>query len=158
MLRAKLIFIYTVLTVFVAVSIVGILGAIGIVPISNIAIVSALLGPVIGIVATVSNAKHIFEDPDAVVKIKQEHADAMLERQKQSAEEEIERQKKSAAAYLQLQQHDTRTKNEYEAKIKHLEAEVSRWQRTALSNQNRPRTISARPVPPIVGGDATTQK
>lgn len=136
MIRAKLIFIYTVLIVFVAVAIVGMLGAMGIVPISNLAIVSALLGPVIGIVATVANAKHIFDDPDAVTNIKREIAD-----------KEIDRKKNFADFELQRHQQESRTKNEYEAKIKHLEAEVSRWQRTALSKQNGPKITGIRPVP-----------
>ena len=142
MLRAKIIFVYTVLGVFVAVSIVGILGATGVIPISSMAVVSALLGPVIGIVATVANAKHIFDDPEAVVNIKREHAELELQRKIQADDSEVERR-----------QRERRFKAAYDSRIKQLEAEVSRWKQVAVSNQDRPKAIS-----PIAPGSATTQK
>ena len=142
MLQAKIIFIYTVLGVFVAVSIVGIFGATGTIPISSMAVVSALLGPVIGIVATVANAKHIFDDPEAVVNIKREHAELELQRKIQADDSEVERR-----------QRERRFKAVYDSRIKQLEAEVSRWKQAAVVNQDRPKACA-----PLAPGSATTQK
>lgn len=76
--RAKITFIYAVIAVFIGVSTVGILAALGVINMPSAATAGALIGPCIGIVATLVQAKHMFDDPDAVRKIKEEHHDEIL--------------------------------------------------------------------------------
>ena len=79
MIREKKVFVYTILAVFVIVAGVGVLGAVGWLRITDSAIVTAILGPCLGIVVALLNAKHVFDDPEAITKLKEEHHQAILD-------------------------------------------------------------------------------
>jgi len=121
-------------------------------------VTAALIGPILGVIVAVFQGKHIFEDSESIFQLNRKLCDQELEFKKRFSDYELQRDKKDADAELQRQKKALELQKTNDARIKNLEAEVSRWQRTALSNQNRPKTTSIRPASPIVGGNETTQK
>jgi hypothetical protein len=65
--KAKIITIYTSLVILVTITIVGIYSG-------N---TNLLIAPGLAVVVALFNAKHIFEDPEATTKLKDEHSDAI---------------------------------------------------------------------------------
>lgn len=88
MTRAKTIFIYCTLGVFVATAVVGICAAIGLIKLVELPTAAALLTPCISAVIALINAKHLFDDPEAITKLKHEQHD-MIARLKDTHAKEM---------------------------------------------------------------------
>ena len=74
---AKIITIITGIVLLIGVTVVGILGITGVIPITEKAAVGVIITPAIGIILAIFNAKHLFDDPEATTKLKNEHSDAI---------------------------------------------------------------------------------
>jgi hypothetical protein len=102
MTLAKIIFIYTALGVFVAIAATGILSAFGAINLPRASITTAFIGPCLGIVAAVLNAKHLFDDPDAIKKLREEHAEFVARLKEQHLEEILRLKQENADTKLRL--------------------------------------------------------
>jgi hypothetical protein len=120
-------------------ALLGVAGMIGWLTLDRAVAVTAIVAPCLGAAGVIYGAKHIFEDPEAVTKLKTQHATAILDLEKKLRDAEANWQKKES----QLHEH-------HAAEIKTLKSQVSEWQRTALANQKKPQVTGIRPI----GGSA----
>lgn len=88
MIRAKIWFIYAAIAVFLASAVVGICGALGWLHLSDAVTITAFIGPCLGIVAALVKAEHIFNDPEAVMRLKEQHHEQTFEAKMKQREQE----------------------------------------------------------------------
>lgn len=160
MIRAKLIFIYTVLAVFVATFLIGVLAAWGLIQITGAA-VSVLIGPsLLGIVATLIRAKHIFDDPEAITKLKQEQFDAILNLKRQFEEEKANVRNEHVQTIDRIQFEQAAAKEKVAAQ--HLKEREAAKEALAKCQEENRKLRSQLPVPPVkmspVPGSAGTHR
>ena len=159
MIRAKIFAIYAFVGVFVAIAITGLLGVFHVITLPEAVMASAFIGPCLGIITAAFNAKHLFEDPEAVTELKHKHTDEMLslkashaEREAQSAKASSEREAqvvaRERAAATQQQQRDQQTlailqaeNQQLKVELQKKQMEVERQQRIAAARQPK------RPMP-----------
>jgi len=156
MIRAKLIFIYTVISVFIGVSTVGILAACGVIKMPDVATAAALIGPCLGIVSTVVAAKHIFEDPEAMTKLKQEHYDAELSANRTTEKrvaDAVARERTSAA---QQHQRDQQAHAALHTENQQLKLQLQKSQAEVVHQQHLVATYKPKQINPA-SGSARTQ-
>ena len=113
MIRAKIFAIHAFVVVFIAIALTGLCGAFGVVTLSDTVMATAFIGPCLGIITAALNAKHLFEDPEAITTLKQEHHDEILRLKALHAEDKSQVATSNAAS-----------KEEDSKKIKSLQQEV----------------------------------
>jgi hypothetical protein len=145
MTKAKIVFIYSAISVFIAFALVGALGAFGVVTLSGEATVAAIVGPCLGIVVSVLSAKHLFNDPEAITKLKDEHADEIRALKHKHSDAVAENEK--------LQQTIAELKAAHAEETKKLKADNVKY----ISDQaNRPRAPRSLGQTLIASGSART--
>ena len=77
MKTAKIITICIGLILLVVIATIGILGIVGYIKITEGVAAGVIITPAIGIILAIVNAKHLFDDPEATTKLKDDHADAI---------------------------------------------------------------------------------
>ena len=120
---AKLVFIYAAIAVFMSTTAIGICGATGFIqfPANNSAI--ALVTSCVGLVVTVLKAKHLFEDSEAVNKLreehsqlvsrlKEEHSDAIIKLKQENADTVLRLGTQMKQAEIAAQQRETKLKED----------------------------------------------
>ena len=166
MIRAKIIAIYAFVGVFVAIAITGLLGAFHVITLPEAVMASAFIGPCLGIITAAFNAKHLFEDPEAVTELKHKHADEILaltashaEREAQSAKASSEREAQSVArertAAAQQQQRDQQALAVAKTENAQLKIELQKKQTEIERQQRMVAAYKPKPISPAPGSAST---
>ena len=151
MILAKLIFIYTVLGVFVAISATGILAAWGVIQLPATTIASAFIAPCLGIVATMIQAKHIFDDPEAVKKLKEEQFDAELTTKRTAEERIAEAVTRERTAATQQHQRDQQALSILQTDNQKVTADLKKSQAEVVRQQQLVSIHKPKPPGPVAG-------
>lgn len=124
MRTAKIITIITGIVLLIGITVVGILGITGIIPITEKAAVGVIITPAIGIILAIFNAKHLFDDPEATTKLKDEHADEVRRIKNEHADVIAQRDKADAKAEARSTEIAMKVHADYRETIAQKDAEI----------------------------------
>lgn len=125
MRTAKIITIITGIVLLIGITVVGILGITGVIPITEKAAVGVIITPAIGIILAIFNAKHLFDDPEATTKLKDDHADAIRKMKEDHADVIADRDKAEAKAQARSTEIAMKVHADYRETIAKKDAEIA---------------------------------
>lgn len=126
MKATKIAFIWVAIFVFLGFSSLGALGAFGVIEISNWSTAAAIVGPCIGICASVIGAKHLFNDPDATTELKGSHAEQVRTLEHQHAD-----------TITELEKSHGELKANFEERLAEKDAEINEFSISAINEKKK---------------------
>jgi hypothetical protein len=147
MRTAKIITIITGIVLLIGITVVGILGITGVIPITEKAAVGVIITPAIGIILAIFNAKHLFDDPEATTKLKDDHADAIRALKEGHADVIAERDKADAKAQARSTEIALKVHADYRETIAQKDAVIAALN-LKLTEEHQRLTEAWKKIPP----------
>ena len=134
MTRAKLVFIYTIVIGYALMFVIGVCASVGWFHINTSVTLTLFITPSVGIITALIQAKHMFDDPEAIKKLKQEHLDEVFALKQSQAEREAQLRQAYEAETAKLNAENEKLKAELQKK----QSEIQGLQGQIAVNKSRP--------------------